>query len=201
MQGRNHFPRSHDSGISATRYIAEQLLQNAALVVLSRDFAMWLHLTLLMPKDLSVPCLFSVSSSILFHKYVIDCASATHAVRYSFCRASGTDPGPLRSSEWNTVWRGVAESKSMATQHSLRFRQYSSPSFSKDIPDIYVSAAEWWEKPSNLSVLWWASYKSFPMHCCSNLPFISVSAAVFREGSPWMIFFSFVREKMNVCSK
>lgn len=27
------------------------------------------------------------------------------------------------------------------------------------------------------------------MHCCNNLPFISVSAVVFREGSSWMIFF------------
>lgn len=108
------FPQSHDTGISATQYIAEQLLQNTASVVLSRDFAMWLYLMLIMSKDLSVPSLFALSRSILFHKYVIDCASAMHAVRYTFCRASGTNPGPVGSSEWNTVWRGMAESRSMA---------------------------------------------------------------------------------------
>lgn len=45
-------------------------------------------------KDLSVPSLFALSSSILFHKYVIDCASAMHAVRFHLLQSKWNEPWP-----------------------------------------------------------------------------------------------------------
>lgn len=103
---------------------------------LFQDFVMGLHLTLIMSEDLFVPSLLPLSSIVLFHRYFIDFSGATHSVRYSFCRGSMTEPGPVGPAEWSIARRRVAESWSTAMQHSLGFKQCIFLCFSKDLADI-----------------------------------------------------------------
>lgn len=80
---RSHFSRSHGSGTSAARNIAQQLLRDPTSAAPSQDFVMRLHLALIMPEELFVPSFFPLSCSNLFHRYFTDFSAATHSVRYS----------------------------------------------------------------------------------------------------------------------
>lgn len=195
---RSHFSRSHGSGTSAARNIAQQLLQDPTSAAPSQDFVMPLHLALIMPEELFVPSFFPLSCSNLFHRYFTDFSAATHSVRYSCGRGSVTEPGLVGPAEWSTAQRWVPEDRSMATKHSLGFTQCCFLCLSKDISYIFVPAAEQWKRPSNSLFPLMIFAQIIP---CSNSPFSEISAAISGQGH-CELKFSFVRKKeIHFCSK